>query len=473
MLTAVIAYKKDSEQRERNLFFLKKNLKKDKISYILAEQKFHEGSDLIEKNDNGIILHSQKPFQKSKLYNLASKHVHTKYILFLDVDVLLDFKRIISNLVDQDLIRPFSKILNLNEKETELFVKDQNITPTSFLPDDYFSKYSILIKKSIFESCGGFDERIMGWGWEDLDLVHNKLRGIKPFLMRDCIGYHLWHPVQKKLFERKNYFLYKENATYRKDLSFCISIKNRRFQLQKTLLKNLTDNLSNSDNIEFILLDFNSHDRVSEWVISNFKNFLETGYLKLFKIFNFPFWNASIAKNTTHYLGEGKVLTNLDCDNFTGKNGGSAVFNIFEQNKDIYCIHQWCRQEWFSGNYGRISFRREIFEKMGGYNESFQGMGYQDTDILNRTNKLYPDSIFNFPNLDYNKAIANDKNLSIENLKPEEKKKGFFNINSENELLSKKNIKENNLICNAGIFGQRHDIMYFDMSKQNFHPLYT
>ena len=110
---------------------------------------------------------------------------------------------------------------------------------------------------------------------------------------------------------------------------------------------------------------------------------------------------------------------------------------------------------------------------MGGYNESFQGMGYQDTDILNRTNKLYPDSIFNFPNLDYNKAIANDKNLSIENLKPEEKKKGFFNINSENEELSKKNIKENNLICNAGIFGQRHDIMYFDMSKQNFHPLYT
>src|SRR6056300_203579 len=106
MLTAVIAYKKDSEQRERNLFFLKKNLKKYKNSYILAKQKYHESSDLIQKNDSGILLYSKKPFQKSKLYNLASKNVQTKYILFLDVDVLLDFKHIISNLVDQDLIRP-------------------------------------------------------------------------------------------------------------------------------------------------------------------------------------------------------------------------------------------------------------------------------------------------------------------------------------------------------------------------------
>ena len=115
--------------------------------------------------------------------------------------------------------------------------------------------------------------------------------------------------------------------------------------------------------------------------------------------------------------------------------------------------------------------RREVFEKSGGYDESFYGMGYQDTDLINRVNALYPDSTLLLDNSKYNKSIKNDKNLSIKNLTNLEKEKGFFYINSENEKKSKSNLANFKLVANNGVFGIRHDIMYYDIDKKTYHPI--
>jgi hypothetical protein len=60
-------------------------------------------------------------------------------------------------------------------------------------------------------------------------------------------------------------------------LSFCITCKNRFYQIIQTLKKNLEDNRLHSDWIEFILIDFGSTDGLHDWVMNNFMEDIKTG----------------------------------------------------------------------------------------------------------------------------------------------------------------------------------------------------
>lgn len=474
MITAIIAYKQDSSERKNNLNFLIKVLKKNSIKVIIAEQKQSlKNKEEVKKyrkpDEIWIEYYSNSPFHKSKLYNLSAEICVTENILFIDCDVILNFEKLNDLCKLSDLCKPFSEIFSLSKEESIDFMNSGSLPDLSKKTGDkYIGKYSILISRDLFVTSGGFDQNIAGWGWEDLDFIHNKLNGYSSYEPIDCEGFHLWHPPADKNFERKNYFIYKNNNTPRKKISFCTAIKNRKFQIEQTLEKNLLDNLDFSEFIEFSVLDCDSSDRVSDWIIENFHEYLQQGYLKLFKIKDFEYWNASIAKNTCHYLSEGEILVNLDCDNYTGKEGAERLYNLFASNKDINCYHQWCKKEWFGGNYGRISFRRNIFEKLGGYDESFYGMGYQDTDIIKRCSSMFSESVGEFTSLKHNQSIFNTKNLSIENLTKREIDMGFLEINRINKSKSKHNILNNNLIANNGLYGIRSKILYYDFQKKQF-----
>lgn len=108
-------------------------------------------------------------------------------------------------------------------------------------------------------------------------------------------------------------------------LSFCITCKNRFHQISKTLRQNLDDNSLFSELVEFVLVDFGSTDGLRKWVICNFRDELESGYLKYYYTEELPFWHCSVAKDTSHLLASGEILVNLDCDNFTGPNGGGGA----------------------------------------------------------------------------------------------------------------------------------------------------
>lgn len=107
--------------------------------------------------------------------------------------------------------------------------------------------------------------------------------------------------------------------------SFCITCKNRFHQISKTLRRNLDDNRLFKGLIEFILVDFGSTDGLYSWITNNFKHKMEEGYLKYYYTDELPYWHCSIAKNTSHLLAKNKILVNLDCDNYTGYNGGRFV----------------------------------------------------------------------------------------------------------------------------------------------------
>ncbi|MDR3062099.1 MAG: glycosyltransferase family 2 protein [Dysgonamonadaceae bacterium] len=198
-------------------------------------------------------------------------------------------------------------------------------------------------------------------------------------------------------------------------LSFCITCKDRFFQINKTLPQNLDDNKLYKDLIEFVLVDFGSQDGLRDWVLQHFGMELSEGYLKYYYTEELPFWHASIAKNTSHLLANHDILVNLDCDNYTGHNGGRFIIRQFLKHGEDIFIHQY-GGGFSDGSYGRIAINRDYFFQLGGYDESFEPMAYQDTDLLDRLQALGL-KYRGIPDEKYNRAIKNTKEEGLFHVK--------------------------------------------------------
>ncbi|GHT70513.1 hypothetical protein FACS189455_0340 [Bacteroidia bacterium] len=236
-------------------------------------------------------------------------------------------------------------------------------------------------------------------------------------------------------------------------ISFCITCKNRFHQISQTLRKNLDDNCLFQDLIEFILVDFGSTDGLQEWVRSNFENELRNGYLKYYYTEELLSWHASVAKNTAHLLANNEIVVNLDCDNYTGSFGGRFLMRQFIKNPGNCVVHQYGGDP-YDGSFGRIGMRRTQFIEIGGYDEEFEPMLYQDLDLINRLRVKGSPYIF-VPDSRYNRVIRNTKEAGISQT---DSKLGWFDMYQINMKRSLENIRNGKLIANHGNWGIRKNI---------------
>jgi hypothetical protein len=239
-------------------------------------------------------------------------------------------------------------------------------------------------------------------------------------------------------------------------LSFCIACRNNLYQLQKTLRKNIDDNILHQNLIEFVLLDFDSKDGTCEWVTKNFQKELKTGYLKFYLTKELTHWNTSIARNTAHICATNDIAVNLDCDNYTGVWGGVHVIRMFRQYGENILFHQF-NGKMNDGSYSRISVFNKYFKLLGGYDESFESVGYQDQDLILR---------FIQYGLEYISDVDNQNDQSI--LYTNEKKvinidygKNYTEMLSNNFTKSKFHLSEGKLIVNNGLIGIQKNIIDF------------
>jgi len=163
-----------------------------------------------------------------------------------------------------------------------------------------------------------------------------------------------------------------------KSISFCTTCRNRLWQLQETLPRNLE---SISDAHEIVLVDFGSTDGLSDWIWNNYKNHIESKRLVFFEVKSEVHWNVARAKNLAHRLASGGYLFNLDADNFITQSDIEEIQKVAELGLHCWQFSQGNRGD---GSFGRIGLPTELFRKIGGYDETFLPMGYQDIDILNR-----------------------------------------------------------------------------------------
>ena len=185
-----------------------------------------------------------------------------------------------------------------------------------------------------------------------------------------------------------------------------------------------------------------------EWIYHNFRHYLRSGYLRYIRTDQLPNWHASIAKNTSHRLSRGEILVNLDGDNYTGWRGAEHILRIFTKYGPNTLFHQWSGVS-KDGTYGRISYSRQTFFRLGGYDESFLPMGYQDHDIIMRYHLLRIGKYLTYDTLPINqrfryrskfsRAIENDKTKSLINTKFTGKM-NWTTMNSLNQQKSHQNI---------------------------------
>lgn len=235
-------------------------------------------------------------------------------------------------------------------------------------------------------------------------------------------------------------------------LSFCITCKDRLYQLKNTLPINLIHNKNSRNIIEFILVDFDTPN-LREWIYSNFGKELASGYLKYYYTDKLSNWHASLCKNIAHVYASGVIVSNLDCDNYTGNNGGLHIIKNFKSNNILF--HQWSGYQ-KDGSYGRISMLKSVFMHLNGYDQSLLPMGYQDHDIILRF--IYVYGAINYKKYaknsieikKYSRAIKNDKSKSISNLDKKYDKLSWESMNKINKIISRNRITRGIYRANSG-----------------------
>lgn len=151
--------------------------------------------------------------------------------------------------------------------------------------------------------------------------------------------------------------------------------------LEQTFLDNIKTALNNHNDVEFVLVNYDSQDDLDNWVAENLKDYIEKKIVRYVILRGYPFFSDSHSKNVGYRYASGDIIISLDADNFVNDGFMTDILDIF-LGKIYYDV------AWFEygvkGADGRVVFRRELFEMLNGYNESMNGWGVADTDIKKR-----------------------------------------------------------------------------------------
>ena len=248
---------------------------------------------------------------------------------------------------------------------------------------------------------------------------------------------------------------------------------NRLPQLQATLPRNL-DLLENyHDQVELLLVNFIKDKeglKIHDWILSLGAN----KNLKYLVSTDLKYWHASIAKNTSHTNATGSYLINLDSDNFIDKKAIDTLLSLEKKtlSNTIYTgftgkiIKKW--RPWrkknlrirykfirdssrinrgYDGSYGNVGISKELFKKLGGYNQALPPMGGQDADLIKRAISIDLTRLLQIPI--QKAAITNTKMEGLANT--EHPDADWSNYNTISETVTNEALHNDCLTANLNI----------------------
>lgn len=166
-------------------------------------------------------------------------------------------------------------------------------------------------------------------------------------------------------------------------ISLCTTCMNRLEDLKQTLPKNIEDN-RDYENIEFVLLDYNSNDGLGSWVGSEMIDYINEGILVYYRTEEPEYFDMSHSRNVAFLVATGDIVNNVDADSFTNE-GFADIINKIANEQPEKAIFGKSKQLLR----GRIGFYRlEFIHDLGGYDEDLKGYGHDDADIMNRAWEL-------------------------------------------------------------------------------------
>jgi len=228
----------------------------------------------------------------------------------------------------------------------------------------------------------GFDKKVSVY--EQCERSDIELNGIKPW--HTMVDHELTEFLKSSYFEywNKSLFVSPKHIPRKKiKISFLTSSMNRCDDLKKTYMNNIKLCCEKLNfNFEFVLLDYNSTDDIQSWVVSN--NFGKYCNFKFKSTKKYKYFNMSLAKNIVGCNASGEILCWLDADNIITEKFLEFISHNFVQSKNIYANVENVKNN--EGSCGRVICSKDNFYEVGGYDESFDGWGYEDIDFANRLN---------------------------------------------------------------------------------------
>ncbi|WP_416149882.1 galactosyltransferase-related protein [Salipaludibacillus sp. HK11] len=161
-------------------------------------------------------------FSRSQAINHAAKQATNDIFVISDADVIYDpsiIKKSIEILDDHTWVIPYNKVFYLAKERTNKILLSEPSWPVRHRNQGRLIQASKgrpcvgglnVVSRKQFEYIGGFDERFIGWGYEDnaFATAMNTLCG--PYKRLNHKLYHLWHPIKRNGNNNERYGKYNE-----------------------------------------------------------------------------------------------------------------------------------------------------------------------------------------------------------------------------------------------------------------------
>jgi len=185
----------------------------------------------------------------------------------------------------------------------------------------------------------------------------------------DQYNWTFWEPKEEPL---------PEVVKKERKISICTNCMGRTYDLKRTYIKNIADNLD-YPNVEFVLLNYNSKDDMDEWAKRYLSPFIEDGIVNYYKTTEPKYYEMGHSRNVQSKLAQGDIINNVDADNYCGFGFADAINKLAElqPKKAVFCKGKRMM-------HGRFGMYKKEFLEYGGYDEDLTGYGYDDHHVMNR-----------------------------------------------------------------------------------------
>jgi len=184
------------------------------VEIIVVEQDKYSKISELNLRVKHIFLKTDKPFNKSWAFNVASSYATTPIVIFGDSDLIMHPQGFINavQLLDQyDVVNPYNSVIDLDPNESMMDIN--SILQINRIgrgeAENDIQKVPlcggiIMFKKDKLTQIGGFCENFYGWGAED-DFQSLKVKTFLKWTTLPNKCYHFYHEKAKidmKLYQR-------------------------------------------------------------------------------------------------------------------------------------------------------------------------------------------------------------------------------------------------------------------------------
>jgi predicted glycosyltransferase involved in capsule biosynthesis len=217
------------------------------VDVILVEQDTHSKISHLPLKARHIFLKSDKPYNRSWAFNVATKLSKSNVIVFSDSDLIMDPNQFIEGLkaIQQyEMVSPYNSVLDLDPKESNYQLQDLVKINRPGRGETDNQKINIcggisIFRKDAIQRIAGWNEDFIGWGGED-DFQAIKVENFLTHTTLPYKCYHLYH--NREAPNQNGYQRTLQLLQTLKNLSKDDLVKTINFSLSKIGMINKYDN---------------------------------------------------------------------------------------------------------------------------------------------------------------------------------------------------------------------------------------